>query len=230
MLHRSLLLGVVIAMAAGCSSDQGVSDPDQEEELAATLEGLSRDATTEGDPDASAAFSGAAMAVRLGIRPTPIPVSIDGETRRYLAFVHLLNHNRGGVTLTLRTLVAFEGGNARPAGVLYVALPSDSADFAHPANLRPAASGSSSWKDLAARQFYLAIRGYGIIKPQSREGDCPKVSARASVKCTVAKFGVVVKGGYHALTRNQRGAVDDDRSVVIQTRADGVNGAILTVN
>lgn len=234
MLHRSMrapaCLAVVALIAAGCSSGDGVADPNQDDQLAIEFDGLSRDANGRGDGDAGAAFSGAAMALRLGIRPSDVTVSLDGANQTYSAFVHVVSHPRAGSTVTLRTLVAFRIIDGRPRDVLFLALTRDSLDFVAPPSARPDASGLSSWRDGSARQFYLATRGYGVLDQESRAGACPKVPSDGRVTCTVADFGLRLEGGYHALAGNQRGQIDPNRQVVIKSRASGVNGAVLTFN
>lgn len=234
MLHRSPraagLFAAAILLATGCSSGEGPTEADPDEQLAIEFDGLSQEANGRGDGDAGAAFSGAAMALRLGIRPTPISVSIDGADQRYSAFVHVTSHTRAGTTISLRTLVAFQIVDSRPRDVLFLALLRDSLDFVHPASARPDAAGLSSWRDGSAAQLYLATRGYGVLEPELRIGACPKVPERGNVTCTQAAFGLRLEGGYHALIRNQRGQVDPDAQVVIRSRASGINGAFLTFN
>ncbi|MEZ4456182.1 MAG: hypothetical protein R2882_06485 [Gemmatimonadales bacterium] len=232
MLHRSWKTAASVALiglALGCAEGMTTTTADADEALAAEFDGMTAEANTAGDPDAGAAFSGAALAVRLGIRPSDIPVNVGGEVRRYLAFVHMVTTNRGGTPVTKRTMVAVRRNDAgRPIEVLYVVLPADSADFVHPASAQPAPGGLSVWKDLAAKQFYLALRGFGVLRPTAREGDCPNVAARSAVQCTVAKFSVRLDGVYHALIDNQRYRIDPDRKVEIASRAEDVNGAVIT--
>lgn len=238
MLHRSLMTAgsvALVAALAGCATDSGSTPVDQDQELASTFDGMSRDANVGGDADAGAAFSGAAMAVRLGIRPTEIEVKVNGESRRYFAFVHVIGSTRALPIAALRTVVAYRGEHQRPTEVLYVAAGGDSVGLDHPmaSGLRPdpAKFGVSSWKDLVAKQFYVATSGLAIIKQQAGAGTpCPKPSPRANVTCTAVKFGLRVAGDYYGLINNQRGQLDRSKKVTISTRAADVNGAVLIID
>ncbi len=238
MLHRTLMAAgtvALVAVMAGCSTDSGSSPTDQDQELAVAFDGMSRDANVAGDADAGLAFSGAAMAVRLGLRPTPIDVMVNGESRRYLAFVHVLGSTRALPVAALRTVVAYRGEDQRPTEVLYVAAGSDSVGLAHPmasvGRPDPTKFGVSSWKDLVANQFYVATSGLAMIKRQADAGTpCPKPSPRANVSCTAVKFGLRVAGDYYGLVNNQRGQLDRSKKVTISTRAADVNGAVLIID
>jgi hypothetical protein len=225
---------LVVAMA-GCSTDSGPTTPDQDQALASTFDGMSRDANVGGDADAGAAFSGAAMAVRLGIRPTEIAVTVNGESRRYSAFVFVVGSTRALPIAAFRTLVAYRGENQKPTEVLYVAAGGDSVGLDHPMasgqRPDPAKFGVSSWKDLVAKQFYVATSGLAMIKQQSGAGTpCPNPSPRASVTCTAVKFGLRLAGDYYGLVNNQRGQLDRSKKVSLSTRAADVNGAVLIID
>lgn len=237
MLHRQRIMGalVIAALAAGCASDS--TAPNVEDvELAATFDGLSSDANGRGDGDESAAFGGAAMAVRLGIRPTEILVAVGAESRRYLAFVHVVSHGQGaGARPALRTLVAYRTGErARPTEVLYLATAGDSVIIGLPSGGGPRGSmdnlAVASWKDLVNRQFWVATGGKAGVKLQSTGGVCPKLSPNGNVTCNVAEFGVLLDGEFHPLINNQRGNIDRNRTLGIGTRAGDVNGAVLVFN
>ncbi len=240
MLHRPLrFVGAVAvaAMAAGCSTDSASPDPDQDLELAATFDAMSGEANGRGDSDESSAFSGAAMAVRLGIRPTEIAVVVGGESRRYRAFVHVVRHGqRDGALPALRTMVAYlpQLDSRRPAEVLYMATAGDSVVVSLPSltGVRPNidAFAVASWKDLVNRQYWVATAGKAGIKLQSTGEACPKLSPNGNVSCSVAEFGVLLDGEFHPLVRNERGNVDRSRAMSIGTRSTGVNGAVLVFN
>ncbi len=238
MLHRTLRAAGSVALAAvvaGCATEAGSVLTDQDQDLAVAVDGMSRDANVAGDADAGAAFSGAAMAVRLGLRPTPIDVMVDGESRRYFAFVHVLGSTRALPVAALRTMVAYRGEAQRPTEVLYVAAGADSVGLDHPmasgGRPDPTKFGVSSWKDRVANQFYVAVRGFAMIKRQADAGTpCPKPSPRANVSCTAVKFGLRVSGDYFGLINNQRGQLDRSKKVAISTRAADVNGAVLIID
>jgi hypothetical protein len=235
MLHRHVIGALVVALvAAGCATDS--AEPNESDlELAATFDGLSSEANGRGDGEESAAFNGAAMAVRLGIRPTAVAVNVGGESRRYLAFVHVVRHGQAeGSRPALRTMVAYRAGErARPVEILYVATAGDSVVVELPGPTGPRASESfavASWKDLANRQFWVATAGKAGIKLQSTGEPCPKLNPRGNVTCNVGEFGVLLDGEFHPLINNQRGNVDRSRRLEIGTRASDVNGAVLVFN
>lgn len=238
MLHRALMAAGSVALAAalaGCATDSASTTSDQDQTLATTFDGMSRDANAAGDPDAGAAFSGAAMAARLGIRPTEIDVTVNGEGRRYSAFVFVLGSTRALPIAALRTVVAYRGESPKPTEVLYVAAGGDSVGLDHPmaSGQRPDPTkvGVSSWKDLVAKQFYVATSGLAMIRQQAGAGTpCPKPSSRSSVTCTAVKFGLRVAGDYHGLVNNQRGQLDRSKKATISTRAADVNGAVLIID
>ena len=239
MLHRPLRFVGAVAVAAtlaSCTSEMGAPDTDQDLELATTFDTMAGEANGRGDSDEGAAFSGAAMAVRLGIRPTEIGVSIGGESRRYFGFVHLIRHSQhGGNSLALRTMVAYRtrADSRRPAEVLYLATAGDSVIVTLPSltALRPSADGFAvaSWKDLVNQQFWVATGGKAGIKLESTGAVCPKVSPSGSVTCHIAEFGVLLDGEFHPLVHNERGNVDRSRALEIGTRSAGVNGAVVEI-
>lgn len=236
-LHRGMSAVAVAAVIAACAGDSAAPAADQDVELAATFDALSGEANGRGDADESAAFSGAAMAVRLGIRPTEIAVNVGGDSRRYLAFVHVVRHGqRDGILPALRTMVAYRtvADSRRPAEVLYMATAGDSVVVSLPSltDIRPSADAFAvaSWKDLVNQQFWVATAGKAGIKLQSTGEACPKLPSNGRVTCNVAEFGVLLDGEFHPLIRNQRGNVDRSRSLAIGTRSGGVNGAVLVFN
>lgn len=239
MLHRRKLAfamaGIGMALAGCATESASTKSEDQDRELATTFDGMSRDANVGGDADAGAAFSGAALAVRLGIRPTPIEVRVNGESRRYQTFVFVLGSTRALPVAAFRTAVGYRKEGERPIEVLYVAAGGDSVGLGHPmaSGQRPDPTklGVSSWKDLVAKQFYVATGGLAMIKQQADAGTpCPNPSPRANVRCTAVKFGLRVAGDYHGLVNNQRGQIDRSKKVTISTRSADVNGAVLIID
>lgn len=235
MLHRRQFLGVVsMALFIGACADETVLPTDQTE-LATVFDELATEATARGDRDEGGAFSEAALAIRLGIRPTEIGVTIGGEARRYLAFAHVVRNGDDTRPLpSIRSVVAYrrQSTGRRPAEVLYLATNQDSTLFRLPVLPKPTDGdfAVASWKDLINRQFWVATAGKGGIR-LLRSGDpCPKVNSGRRVTCTVGEFGVLVDGEFNALIDNQRGNIDRSRTLKIGTRATGVNGAVLVFN
>jgi len=227
---RAVGMGGVLAAFAACSSPESGTAP-EDEELAVAFDGLSRDANAGGDAEGGAAFSGAAMALRLGIRPTEIAVSVGGESRRYLAFVHVLVRvTNTGRSFEHRTMVAFRGLR-RPEEVLYLAATADEQPLLHPASAGPAASplaaAIASWTDFVNRKIYVATAGKAGIKQESLGDPCPKISSGRSVKCQTGKFAVLLNGEFHQIGRD-RSQVAAGTALEIGTRSGGVNGALIT--
>jgi hypothetical protein len=234
MLHRSLgSAGALLAALtiAACSTDTAGPDP-SEDELVTTLDALTQEANQEGDVDASAAFSSAAQAARFGIRPTPIEVTFDDRSERYLAFVHVVTHAaRDGRPIRLRTMVAYQG-ERRPERVLYVASLGDSGALGRPTvsldrRQEQLQHAWASWKDLVNRQIWVGTAGKAGIHEQEIGGACPKPPPVANVQCTLGKFAVMLDGEFHRLTGDARDQIDPARRMTIATRAGDVNGAVL---
>jgi hypothetical protein len=137
-----------------------------------------QEANRGGDVDASAAYSSAAMAVRRGVRPTPIEVKINDESQRYLAFVHVVTHGRSGDRpIRLRTMVAYQG-EKRPEKVLYVSTLVDAGPLDLPTatlDRRPDVQqvAWAAWKDLANRELWVATSGQAGIVEKELLGPCP---------------------------------------------------------
>lgn len=235
MLHRMvghLARGAALIALAACANDSAAPSSSSEEPLLAALDEAAHEANQRGDADASSAYSGAAMAYRLGIRPTPIQVTVAGQSERYHAFVHLLARARPGARpARLRTMVAVRG-ETRPDRILYLATLADSAALGRPTmTLERRADflqlAWASWKDLENRVIWVGTGGKAGIEEISLGGDCPNVSGRAGVTCTAGTFAVLLEGAFHPLVANQRGVIDASTSMRIGTRADDVNGAVL---
>jgi hypothetical protein len=224
-------LAAAALVVAACSSDP-VTYQANDEELAAALDELTQQANQRGDVDAGAAYSGAAMAIRLGIRPTPIEVEVGDQSQRYLAFVHVVTHSGAAArAIRLRTMVAYRG-ETRPEQILYLATMADEAELGFPTislDRRPDVRqlAWSTWLDRPNRKLWVATAGTAGIEQKALGSACPKVSGRVSVQCTAATFAVRLDGEFHPLVENRRGEIDRTASLSIQTQADAVNGAVL---
>jgi hypothetical protein len=220
---------LVLALAGGCSG-QGTG-PNQSTELASALDDLTVQANREGDVDAGAAFSSAAIALRLGVEPTPFALQIDGARLQYLGFVHEVPVARAvGAPDRLRTLVAVDRLE-RPEHVLYVATLADSADLVHPSVSldRRAASaqlGWAAWRDLASGDLWVATAGHAGLAVTSTGGECPGVRATSQTHCQAATFEVAVEAELHRLGADRSQILTDRKDVSL--RADRVDGAILS--
>ena len=176
----------IVAVGVGACAEEPASPSEQTDLLAATFDGYARQSNQEGDPDASLAFAHAAMAVRLGIRPTTISVSVDDQPVAFQALVHVVRHRSLDNVPALRTMIAFRQSepDQPPSRVLYLAITIDSARVAHPANLSPLPFAWAVWKDLGKREVWVATQGKAGIKQQSTGDPCPKALQR-NVSCTL---------------------------------------------
>lgn len=229
---RLLAMGLAVAGLAGCGD--ATTEPSADDEFVAVLESLAWEANQSGDADASSAYSAAALAFRLGIRPTVVDVAFDGVPTRYRAFVHVVTHARAGAeAIRLRTLVAVRG-EGRPEAVLYVATVSDSTALVQPTmplerrvDVRQLAW--AAWRDLVADQIWVATSGKAGVPELAigAGGPCPNVSGGATVQCTIAAFKALLEGVFHPLVGNPRGQLDFSEELGISLRASPVSGAIL---
>jgi hypothetical protein len=190
-----------------------------------------QEANRGGDVDASAAYSSAAMAVRRGVRPTPIEVKINDESQRYLAFVHVVTHGRSGDRpIRLRTMVAYQG-EKRPEKVLYVSTLVDAGPLGLPTatlDRRPDVQqvAWAAWKDLANGELWVATSGQAGIVEKELLGPCPNLPSDAVVQCTLGKFEVLLDGVFHRRRDGSR-EVDQNQRKTIATREGSVNGVVL---
>ena len=227
-------LAAAFAFAA-CSSQGIGTDPTAQDDqaLASEFDQLSRDANVQGDSDGGAAFSSAAIAVRLGIRPSPLKVKIGERTDDYLGFVHAVTRQAEGTTVAMRTLVAWHVQlEKRPDAVLYLATAAtDNGVLGHPAatdqrfDIRTLAV--ASWKQIREEKIWVATAGKAGIAEKSK-GDSCSPTANANVQCIRATFSVALDGEFHPLVSNDRRRVDRETKLNIATRADPVNGVIFS--
>jgi hypothetical protein len=218
--------GLLILAAVGACDEQPASPNEQTDLLATAFEGYARQSNQEGDADASLAFAHAAMAVRLGIRPTTISVLVDDQPIPFQALVHVVRHRSLETIPALRTMIAFRqsGPDQAPAQVVYLAITIDSARVAHPANLSPLPFAWAVWKDLGKREVWIATQGKAGIRQQTTGGACPRTLQR-NVICTLGTFSLFLDGDFRlAIGRLQVAA---EPILGIRTREGAVNGAEL---
>ena len=220
---------LALALAGGCAG-QGTG-PNQSTELASVLDGLTVQANREGDVDAGAAFSSAAIALRLGVEPIPIVLQVDGARLQYQAFGQQVPvAATGGAPDQLRTLVAVDRLE-RPEHVLYVATLADSADLIRPSvSLEQRASLAqlawAAWWDLVSGDLWVATAGHAGNVVTSIGGTCPGGRATSQTHCQVATFAAALDGELHLVGTNRSQVLADRKDVSF--RAEQVGGAILT--
>jgi hypothetical protein len=224
----STLTLVGLAGLAGCGD--GPADPGPEPlapEVA--LELLAAEANRDGDVDAASGFSGGALALRMGVRPSEIAVQLDGRTVRYLALVAgIARQLRNGDVVLQRTLIAWTG-DPHPTAVLQVSLVSDQGVFGFPSDLASAADprgrARGTWVNLRERLRFVATAGGAGIQLASTGAPCE--GTLADLRCVEARYDVRVNGVFHALLRRDGVETDASRRLEIQTAADGVNGVLV---
>jgi hypothetical protein len=227
LLKRLVGLSMGIALVA-CNERAATTAPVADDAMAqaTSLESEASRASDAGDTESATAFRGAAAALRYGVRPTQIAVSVHGETLRYLAVV------TGNIevladrdTAIRRTLVAWHHANERPVAVLQVATLADHGSFssaAEPAS-DPRARAHGLWADLVRASRWIATAGEAGLGIASLGGDCTP-AGRASVRCVLADYRVAVDGLFRL-----NGASPDDGLPAVRILAETqlVHGVIL---
>lgn len=230
--QRFTAIGLVLATAlAGCA-DGGPTDPaDELAPVEQTLNQLASEANSAGDADAADGFSGGALALRHGVRPTPILVKIRGEEVRYLAFVAgYVRHLRNGERILHRTLIAWTG-DPRTTAVLQVSLMTDHGLFGYPAQLStaldPRGRARGTWADLVNGQRWVAIQGTAAIELAGTGDPCVRPTA-GGASCVSARFDLRVDGGFQRLRSATDRTLAPDIVLPILTAATGVNGVVVS--
>ncbi len=225
----ALFLGLLSLGA--CSEDAlapaPVAEPDLEVEFALTQAG--QEASQRGDPSTASAFTGAASALRYGITPSPVAVTVNDVPSEYLGFVQTETRVAdNGETVEIRSLVAWTAG--RPNAVLSLTTASDNGDLGYPiADLSSDAGRSravATWSDRRTGRTWVATSGSGGMSQVDLGGPCPIRSSRTvGVDCTLATYRVTLAGRFHNLLGN--GELGDNVIFITASAAD-VNGAIFT--
>lgn len=207
--HLRLMVSGLLAgtVAVGCvdSPSEPASAP-LENTLAVNFDALADEQAAAGDVERSEELRWAALAVRLGVRPTVFNVTNGGLDEEYSAFVHSA---RWAVTtdairpLAHRSLVAWRR-TGELLQVILVSMRSDSAPVLHPYSLRLSALEDDS-PVLGARAAYferspqgsawLGVSGWAKMVATSVGGACtPPVTQSAAapegVNCELARYAV----------------------------------------
>ena len=226
---RRAALSIGVALAACAVQSTGPVDADP---LAAAFDDLTRAANREGDVDAGAAFSAAAMAVRRGVEAVPLAVTLDGVSTPLAGFVHEVTVSRTGAPpLALRTLVLVDRVD-RPEQVLYVAALADSGDLVRPTEVLSNRAGRSelawaSWRDLVTGAVWVGTSGSAGMTKTSTGDPCPSRRAPSQVLCVTATFDGFLTGELHRLGPGGMPVSADRRDV--RLRATAFPGAVLSV-
>ena len=220
---------LLLALTAACSGDTlaPAADSSTATELELAFESLAAQANSEGDVERSESMSGGATALRMGVRPSIIEVTIDGELVRYNAVVAGINR-RGddGVVRPMRRLIAWTGDRT-PEQVLEVSLASDQGDFGIPGG-NPSPTARGTWTDRTAGERWVAVNGGAEITLASSGEPCGRpLAENLSTACAKARWNVRVAGGF-ALRRADQSL--GEATLSISTLAEGVSGILITPN
>lgn len=220
-------LAMLAVSFAACADNHPAGVAPLTLDAAASLESEAARANTSGDAQSAASYSEAALALRAGVRPSEILVSVDGDVARYeavvVAFVEALSP---GDTALRRTLVAWTGGN-RPLALLDVSTMGDVGSFSsafEPAS-DPRSRAQGNWVNFVRDARYAATTGTAGIAVTGIGDECRISDSRHSqVRCAFAEFDVSVDGLFRLGGSSPRAGLD---AVRIQTNASRVNGVIV---
>lgn len=229
MLHSpSRLLGALalVSLLAGCAADP--TEPTAENaDLAASFDLMAAEARISGDINAASAFEGGALAIRAGLMPSEIEVTIDGEVVTHKAVVHaVVRTGAGDQQVLMRSLLAWSGSNPRET-ILKVMLLADEAEFGHPSQMVPQGRARGWFADLVEQVRYLVTGGTAGIQVAEIGGPCGRAAPdRPGIRCRKARFDVQVDGEFHRRAPGDPEQSDATRLTIV-TNAEGVAGIIV---
>lgn len=208
--HFNLMVAGLLAglLAAGCvDSPSEPASPALENTLAVNFDVLADEQSAAGDVERSEELRWAALALRLGVRPTVFNVTNGGVDEEYSAFVHGARWVRATDAIrpvAHRSLVAWRRTDDL-LQVILLSMRSDSAPVLHPYSLRVATVEPEQDPVIGARAAYferspqgsawLGVDGWAKMLPTSVGGACtPPVT-----QSTVAPDGVNCQLARHAV-------------------------------
>lgn len=220
--------GLLVSLLVGCAGEP--VSPADDVDVEVVLEELQAEANSVGDVDAAAAFGDGLRAVRLGVAPSELEVTVEGETSAYLAIVTgIMHETRSGETLLRRSLIAWSGD--RPRAVLQVTALADEAAFGYPADVMTREDrlgrARGTWVHRARRVMFVATSGTAALVLGSTGDPCPNLPDDARFSCEVARWDVAVEGVFHLLLRRDAREVDPDTKIEIRA-AGGVAGIVVS--
>lgn len=210
--------------------------------LASTFDGLSKEATANGDNARGNEFGWAAVALAAGMTPSPLIVFNNNRREVYDAFVHATTITAVGVTdgLTTRTLIAWR----KPANVLQVIMvsaPDNVTNVLHPASMGPINIGTAPFRGAHAA-YYERVDGGTVTSQWIGVGGNVKLTdanvgalaceaalpLTSGVGCTRARFSVAFDVRLASLApRATTPSTNADRAMRAAEQA--INGLKLTV-
>lgn len=210
----SLALLTAALVAGGCREGAPTASAEADLELQAALTSDETAAVQAADPDRAEAIRQGASAIRWGIRPSVIEVTVHDQTSRYSAIVvGLVRRGPNGERLLIRHLVAWTG--QRPTALLQVTSKTDEAVFGTTAR--------GHWNDLVSHDLWVATSGPANLGLAATGTACPVQPAAADLHCLLASFDIRIEGGFQLL----RPAGPEGDPIAIHTTADGVHGFVI---
>ncbi len=210
----SLALFAAALITGGCREGSPTAPAEADLELQAAITAAGEAAVEGGDTDRAEALRHGAEALRWGIRPSVIEVTVREETTRYLAIVvGLVRRGADGEHVLVRHLVAWTG--RPPEALLQVTSKSDQALFASTAR--------GHWKDLVNRGVWVATAGSANLELAGTGGACPTQPPSAALRCELASFDIRINGAFQFLAP----IGPDGAPIEIQTSAAGVHGVVI---
>jgi hypothetical protein len=237
--RRLALLALGVTLTA--CDDGSTSPPIDLAYIAMRFDALGRDRSQAGDPSGATAARGAALALRLGIRPTRVSIAVDGVTEEYLALEteHAFGDDDAAGPLpppviVVRTIIAWRG--VRPDRFLAINVPGDTGSFTPPcAACLSEASNVVYWLCASGIMFerggpsFIAVAGGARTTRQSIGGECevPRrpsfIPALEPIACNRAVFFARFTMTAHEMSTTSRVL----RSRVVQMGAHDVAGVRL---
>lgn len=210
----SLALFAATLIAGGCREGSPTAPAEADLELQAAITAAGDAAAEGGDADRAEALRHGADALRWGIRPSVIEVTVRDQTTRYAAIVvGLVRRGADGERVLVRHLVAWTG--RPPTALLQVTSKSDQAVFASTAR--------GHWKDLVNRDVWMATAGSADLELAGTGDACPTQPPAAALRCVLASFDIRINGSFQLLLP----VGPDGQPIEIHTSAAGVHGIVI---
>ncbi len=199
----ALTLAISAVLASCVGSPSGPAGEPDRAPLAASFEDLANEMQST-DVERSEEFRWAAIAVRAGVRPSPLKVTNNGVPEVYDAFVHSVSWPSPAMAIrpvAHRNLIAWR----RTEGMLQiiqVSMASDSAPVRHPFSMRPVAPGGASSPMAGARAGYferldgegnswVGIGGWARVAEHPSPALCETERDRPNgIRCHLTRYGV----------------------------------------
>jgi hypothetical protein len=191
---------------------------------AVSLDAAAAKAASTGDVASAALFTSGASALRAGLQPSEILVSVGGEVTRYRAIViGKVESLSPGDTALRRSLIAWAGDD-RTIATLDVSTLGDVGSFAsefEPAS-DPRSRAKGTWIDLVRDSRWIATTGTAGLRVADIGSECD--GARfGDMRCVMATYDVFVDGLFRL-----HGASPDAGAPAVRIQTDArVAGVII---